>query len=70
MQALVGQVAGRRQVDACHLEDGDLLDAEVAVVLGDLDRLGTSRVRSAVSSTLIGSGSFHVVSSSGRRLAV
>ena len=33
-------------------------------------RLGRSRVRSAVSSTEIGSGSFHGVSSSGRRLGV
>ena len=62
-----GQVAVR-EVDAGDLEERDRRCAPASTLRRAAStRLGSSRVRSAVSSTEIGSGSFHGVSSSGRR---
>ena len=68
--ALVGQVAAA-QVDARDLEQRDPAGAGIDVAPRRLDEAREERrCVSAVSSTEIGSGSFHGVSSSGRRLGV
>ena len=53
------------EIDAGDLEQRDPPRARVDVAPHGLDEARQSGVRSAVSSTVIGSGSFHVVSSSG-----
>jgi hypothetical protein len=70
VDALVGQVVAREE-HARHLEERDPLRAGVDVATAR-PRRGSAgaRVRSAVSSTEIGSGSFHGVSSSARSVGV
>ena len=68
-QALVRELAVR-EVDAGDLEQSDPIRAGVAIADCRLDEAREQTVRSAVSSTLIGSSRFQVVSSAGRRLGV